>query len=207
MVQLQPSNTLVVMLSTLGGGYKPHLYWVLPMSGFNNVLSILVYRTRSLFEPDFVMPEEKSLRSHFLPLSEGEDAVVLASASYKCGVRVQPVGNCNLGLPTQQSCHTAWGKCKDAQSQGLVADTHKRCNELHPTKLPLQMEVLPFTSKPLVFLQALKNIVKGGGTVIMPQLSLPLSKGEDRILLEQSESLKFLVRVNPIEKSWRVGLC
>ena len=189
MVQLQPSNTLVVMLSTSGGGYKQHLYWVLPMSGFNNVLSILVYRTRFLFEPDFVMPEEKSLRSHFLPLSEGEDAVVLASASYKCGVRVQPVGNCNLGLPTQQSCHTAWGKCKDAQSQGLVADTHKRCNELHPTKLPLQMEGV------------------GGGTVIMPQSVLPLSKGEDRILLEQSESLKFLVRVNPVEKSWRVGLC
>ena len=143
MVQLQPSNTLVVMLSTSGGGYKQHLYWVLPMSGFNNVLAILVYRTRSLFEPDFVMPEEKSLRSHFLPLSEGEDAVVLASASYKCGVRVQPVGNCNLGLPTQQSCHTAWGKCKDAQSQGLVADTHKRCNELHPTKLEGMQTISP----------------------------------------------------------------
>ena len=27
-----------------------------------------------------------------LPLSKGEDAVVLAQASYKCGVRVQPVG-------------------------------------------------------------------------------------------------------------------
>ena len=154
------------------------------MSGFNNVLSILVYRTRSLFEPDFVMPEEKSLRS-------------LSSLNQYCQTDKKDI----------LSCHTAWGKCKDAQSQGLVADTHKRCNELHPTKLPLQMEVLPFTSKPLVFLQALKNIVKGGGTVIMPQLSLPLSKGEDRILLEQSESLKFLVRVNPVEKYWRVGLC
>ena len=139
----------------LGGGYKPYLHWVLPMSGFNNVLSILVYRTRSLFEPDFVMPEENNSRSHFLPLSEGEYRIVQnfffpgrgrchevtdgvsqpASISYKCGVRVQPVGNRNLGLPTQQSCHTAWGKCKDAQSQELVADTHKRCNELHPTKL------------------------------------------------------------------------
>ena len=27
-----------------------------------------------------------------IPLSKGEDAVVLAQASYKCGVRVHPVG-------------------------------------------------------------------------------------------------------------------
>ena len=104
----------------LGGGYKQHLYWVLPMSGFNNVLAILVYRTRSLFEPDFVMPEEKSLRS-------------LSSLNQYCQTDKKEI----------LSCHTAWGKCKDAQSQGLVADIHKRCNELHPTKLEGMQTISP----------------------------------------------------------------
>ena len=290
MVQLQPSNTLVVMLSTSGGGYKPHLHWILPVSGFNNELAILVYRTRSLFEPDFVMPEEKSLRS-------------LSSLNQYCQTDKKEI----------LSCHTAWGKCKDAQSQGLVADTHKRCNELHPTKLegmqtispsPLHRERIecpatkgaedilgeglsrreeevqafqfnlgiPNTSMeggksnlesvfqltPLVekrgksnleFVSQLLRMLKKGVIPdtyrvfkVLPsepslvikldalntelqyhpaqgfriqylepkgckQSVLPLSKGEDRILLEQSESLKFLVRVNPVEKSWRVGLC
>ena len=31
----------------------------------------------------------------------------------------------------------------DAQSQGLVADTHKRCNELHPTKLEGMQTISP----------------------------------------------------------------
>ena len=67
-IALQPACSDVF---SLGGGYKQHLHWVLPMSGFNNVLSIF------------------------------------------------------------------------AQSQGLVADTHKRCNELHPTKLEGMQTISP----------------------------------------------------------------
>ena len=115
-IALQPACSDIFSL----GGYKQHLNWVLPVSGFNNVLAILVYRTRSLFEPDFVMPEEKSLRS-------------LSSLNQYCQTDKKDI----------LSCHTSWGKCKDAVSQGLVADTHKRCNELHPTKLEGMQTISP----------------------------------------------------------------
>ena len=44
----------------------------------------------------------------------------------------------------------------DPQSQGLVADTHKRCNELHPTKLQMREVVEQDWFNPHQEIQALK---------------------------------------------------
>ena len=135
------------------GGYKSHLHWVLPMSGFNNVLSIF------------------------------------------------------------------------AQSQGLVADTHKRCNELHPTKLQMREVVKQDWFNPHQEIQALINSCRisilsrlRGENPIFPEWganprqvdgvilkTLPSldGEGQDGVI----PSMEFVFQLTPHVEKGRVGLC